>query len=214
MKNESIKSKGSAITEAIIIIPVLLTILYGLYYVWRVSIIASNTTVAVRSEIMLHSLAVNSSDNLNNVNWIYGNVGFSKGAKFYCETLGMFPGVAAKDIKIDFGPQNNNTTIPNVYDVMRKTMIGPVYVSITVPLPALRQPFVNTGTDNQKYTARGICEVNPWALNQKQFFGATLAWVEGMRTGIPGVELKEPPTILHNVSPLEGLPQNQGGKLE
>ena len=204
MKKISIKNKGAAITEAIIIIPVLLTMLYGLYHVWRVSIIISDATVAARSELIVHSLTLNASSELNNPNWRYGKAGFSPDAQFY-SNMGMFPGVAASDIRISTRSEEYDyeNGPPNVYDTMRAAMTGAVSVRVTVPLPG--QPFLHGGEEYQDYTATATCSVNPWALNQKQFFGATLEWIDKMRNHDVPANV-DYPNLLHNVTPLEKLP--------
>ena len=204
MKNILTKNKGAAITEAIIIIPVLLTMLYGLYHVWRVSIIISDATVAARSELILHSLTLNADSKLNNPNWRYGKAGFSADAQFYSD-MGMFPGVAASDILISTRSERYDyeNGPPNVYDTMRSAMTGAVSVRVTVPLPG--QPFLHGGQEYQDYTATATCSVNPWALNQKQFFGATLEWIDNMRVHkFPAIV--DDPNLRRSVTPLQKLP--------
>lgn len=213
MKYKLSNNKGTAITEAIIILPVLLTILYGLYHVWRVSIIASHTTIAARSEMMLHSLAINGTRELNAENWIYGRVGFSDDAKFY-SYMGMFPGVAPDDIEISTGVQGYeyDDSLPNVYDSMQRVMTGMASVRINVPLPG--QPFLHGGSENQNYVATAMCSVNPWALSQEQFFGANLQWIDQIRSHpVPAIsDGKEIdlPSFRRHVTPIKDLPANQG----
>ena len=203
---QKIKNKGAAITEAVIIMPVLLIILYGMYHFWRVSIVISDATVAARSELILHPLSINKAGNLNKENWHYAEVGFSQDAQFY-SNMGMFPGVAADNIQITsssqrYDPENG---LPIVYDTMRSVMTGSASVKIKVPLPG--QPFLHGGRQNQIYTATAICSVNPWALNQGQFFGATLGWIDGMVQQGVSFE-KDSQTILRNgVKSLDGLPE-------
>jgi hypothetical protein len=200
MKNYQ-KNKGAAITEAVIILPVLLTILYGLYYIWRVSMIISDATVAVRSEMMLHSLLINSDSTLNNENWSYGKSGFSGDAKLYSEKLGVFAGIPADKIKIFNDVQKIGDEIPNVYDVMRSILTDAAIIQVTVPLP--EQPFLHGSEQN--YTATAICSVNPWALNQKQFFGATLNWLELMGTH-PTHPIETDTSLIRQTESIEGLP--------
>lgn len=200
------RNNGAAIMEAVIILPVLLTILYGLYHVWRVSIIISDATVAARSELILHSLSINKSSNLNNENWRYAEAGFSQDAQFY-SNMGMFPGVAADNIQITPSSQRHDPEngLPNVYDVMRSVMTGSASVRVKVPLPG--QPFLHGSRKKRNYTATATCSVNPWALNQKQFFGAKLEWIDGMRHHeVPVLDVDDP-TLLRHIESLEGLPE-------
>ena len=198
--------KGAAVTEAIIVIPVLMTLLYGVFYVWRLSIVTSAAQTAVRSEIMLHSLAVNADDTLNQEHWDYGKVGFSRDSDFYCNTLQVFPGVPAEAMTIRSRAYTMNESLYNVYDAMRTLLTDAAYLEVSVELPP--QPFVHDRLDRPVYTATGICEVNPWKLNEKQFFGALTPWIEEMRSHEHAVDIQDEPTVIRNgsVSPLEGLP--------
>lgn len=206
MEKIIIKNKGAAITEAVIILPVLLTILYGLYHIWRVSIIISDTTVAARSELILHSLSINKASNLNNENWRYAKAGFSENAQFY-SNMGMFPGVAAETIQITSSSQKYDpeSGLLNVYDVIRSVLTGSASVQVSVPLPG--KPFLHGSRKKQNYTATATCSVNPWALNQKQFFGAKLEWIDRMRHHEDPVLDVDDPTLLRHIESLEGLPE-------
>ena len=209
MRHRSIKSRGSAITEAVIVMPVLLTILYGLYYVWRVSIVASHATIVARSEMMQHSLAINGESELNSENWAYvrdHRAGWSPDAQFY-SGMGMFPGVPADSITMTIGRQKSDwdDSLGNVYDSMRRAMTGRAAVQVSVPLPHL--PFLHGGAESPEYKAEAICSVNPWALSQEQFFGATQQWL-GEMAEHPEHSKETNRTLLDSVTPIDALPEH------
>ena len=198
------KRRGAAMTEAMMVIPVLLTLVCGVFYAWRLFVITSAAQTAVRSEMMLHSLAVNASDILNRESWRYAQVGFSRNSEFYCNTLRVFPGVSADAVTISAGPDTISRSTHNVYDAMRAIMTDAARSVVEVELPA--QPFLHRREERPVYRATGICAVNPWALDERQFFGALTPWIDNMRAHGMSQNFRDEPTILRSVTPPEGLP--------
>ena len=220
---------GAAMVEAAVLMSVMMVMLLGGYYAWRMSRVAMEAKVALRCEVMMHSMAVNADSNLNSPSWTYADAGFSDSPDFYCD-IGMFEDAAG-----GVGALGDEETDPknkvhlthgqlqlfdaeqtwDVYDAMKDVLVGAASVNITVELPPI--PLVNFVEGNaapdtkvaaKNYSQTVVCSVNPWALHGTQAFRATREWIDGMVSA--GAKLEDPPNLLDGVRGIEDLPMKRG----
>ena len=218
--------RGAAMVEASILMSVIMLMTLGGYYAWRMSRVAMDAKVALRCEMMMHSMAVNSSSNLNAPEWKYARAGFSDTSDFYCQ-VGMFED-AAGGLEVlgeeETDPRTkvhllhgrldsfDSSHIWDVYDVMKDVLVGASAANVSVELPPI--PLVNILEGNaspntpvaaKDYSQTAVCSINPWALRPTQAFKATHEWINGMVQA--GVALNnEPPGLLDEVESIEELP--------
>jgi hypothetical protein len=219
------RRQAAVMVEAAILTGVIMTMLMGAFYAWRLSVVAMEAKVALRSEMMMHSMAVNSNSDLNSSTWAYASAGFSDSPDFYYG-VGMFEQASGDDSFLGGGAEQGSrvtltydrpssadeTSIPDVYDVMRQVLVGAVMVNVTVDLPPT--PFVNASDGSQSSGSRTVsknfsqtamCSVNPWALREGQALEATKRWIEGMEQA--GAPLNDAQTLMRQVEPIEDLPE-------
>ena len=211
--------------EAAILMSVMMVMLLGGFYAWRMSRVAMAAKVALRCEMMMHSMAVNSDPDLNSPSWTYASAGFSDSPDFYCD-IGMFEDAAGGVGALGAGAADPRDKVHfvhgrlrsfdaaqtwDVYDAMKKVLVGAASVNVTVELPPI--PLINVMEDNagpdtraaaKNYSQTAVCSVNPWALRPTQAFKATREWIGEIESA--GAVLEESPNLLDEVESIEDLP--------
>jgi hypothetical protein len=192
-------------TEAIIIMPVLLVILYGMFYLWRISIGVTQANITVRTEMILHSLALNSDQSVNTKGWDE-TLGFSDNADFYRDQ-GLFTTVDSVNIESQSdrlslkGDSTYTDKMPSL--AMRNVLVDAAVVVVKTTVSG--SSLLSGSSTPQAMSTSGICAVNSWALSREQFFGAVDSWLKYQG---PAIQWSDNNTsnMRKNINPLKEMP--------
>jgi hypothetical protein len=153
---------AAAITEAVLIIPVLLVILFTTYQIYKASLLAANAAVAARTEIMLDSVAMN-----NNIWKPFRKQERTEDATLF-KTSGFFPN--AGDVQISTGlSRSNKSWLEKLASILTGSSV--VNVKFKIEKDILAKNILGREITNSSYVYSATCATDPWALNPKRFFG-------------------------------------------
>lgn len=169
--NEKNKT-GAAITEAVLVIPVLLLMLLVVYQIYRAYLPACNAVVAARTEIMLESVRMNANE------WkpFQEQDRRSEHEEAFMD-MGLFPGTSYVHISKDLSKSNKNW-LEKVAAILTGSSV--VNVEFELAEDSLVKNFLDREKTDITYIYTGTCAVDPWAVTTKRFFG----FLEEMMTNI------------------------------
>jgi hypothetical protein len=164
------KSRGAAMTEAVIVMPVLLIMLFLAYQVYKVSIISTNAAVAGRSEMMMYAYSENFS---MPGAWKLTKADYDKHESHFVEQ-GLFPDISSLDI--DSEPKEGAF---GAFQSFVAIATGMDQIKIVAQMPAI--PFLGDRTQKDTFSCgyTGASAVSSWNWTE-DLFGQLANWIRNM----------------------------------
>lgn len=188
-------NKGAAITEAILVMPVLIVILLVAYKIYKASLLASNAAVAARTEIMVHSAKMNAN------NWEPMDKRTHETHESIFINYGLVPYAKADEFEITPGfDSSKGSWLEKIGAILTGSDV------ITVHCKLRQEPwssgFLQKQISELEFSDTAVCATDPWALTAARFFSLL---TELFTSPLRIIDDADTGTLDDEINPKEGL---------